>query len=60
MPYTKEFLVSVYLSRFYMGKDISVLEANANTFYDKVGRDEFRKWASVDAKAIKEYYAKGY
>lgn len=53
--YTKEFLVSVYLSRF-IGIDLdrlTLLETNANKLYDRVGKDEFRKYASVDAAAIK-------
>lgn len=58
--YDKDFLISVYLSRFYKVGDISILEANAIKFYDEVGRDKFRTYASVDAEAIREYYANGY
>lgn len=57
--YDKDFLVSVYLSRF-INIDINKLcelEDNANKFYDKVGKDEFRKYASVDAEAIRTYNA---
>jgi hypothetical protein len=58
--YTKEFLVDVYLSRFMNCSQVTpdqleVLEHNANRFYDEVGRDKFRTYASVDAEAIKLY-----
>lgn len=29
-----------------------------DTFYDKVGKDKFRVWASLDADALKVYKAK--
>lgn len=57
--YDKDFLVAVYLSRF-TNIDINKLcelEDNANRLYDKVGKDEFRKYASVDAEAIRTYNA---
>lgn len=59
--YTKEFLIAVYLNRFIMGlpnmpmDTLESMEAQANAFYDKVGRDEFRKYASVTPEAIREY-----
>lgn len=58
--YTKEFLVSVYMSRFLQCSlididDLVKLEDQANRFYDEVGRDKFRVYASVDAEAIRNY-----
>lgn len=56
--YTKEFLVSAYLSRFWSvsePEELEVLERNANSFYDRVGRDTFRMYASLDAEALREY-----
>lgn len=58
--YTKEFLVDAFLSRFLSCRLITVeqleeLESMANAFYDKVGRDKFRIYASLDAEAIREY-----
>lgn len=58
--YNKEFLVNAYISRFLPHCNIEqlvVLEQNAQTFYDKVGRDKFRQYASLDADAIKQYKA---
>lgn len=54
--YTKEFLVDAYLSRFLKTANIEILvqlEADAIKLYDRVGKDEFRKYASLDAEAIK-------
>jgi hypothetical protein len=31
------------------------IEQQASTFYDKVGKEEFRKYASVTPEAIKEF-----
>lgn len=58
--YTKEFLVDVYLSRYAKSGVIEIdqllrLEEMANKFYDEVGKDKFRIYASVSAEAIKEY-----
>lgn len=57
--YSKEFLIDVYMYRFLKAgidpKSLDVLEANANKFYDKVGRDTFRLYASVTPEAIREY-----
>lgn len=60
--YDKEFLIAAYLHRFVKSKHIPIetlcaLEENANTLYDKVGKDKFRDYASLDAQAIKEYKA---
>lgn len=58
--YTKDFLIDAYLSRFFDVKDIAIeqlelLEANAIKLYDRVGKDKFRDYASLDAGAIREY-----
>jgi hypothetical protein len=53
--YTKEFLVDAYLSRFLKTasiEDLVQLEADAIKLYDRVGKDQFRKYASLDAEAI--------
>lgn len=60
MGYTKEFLVDAFLSRYILFLSIEKLvslEDMANTFYDKVGKEKFRVYCSLDAAAIKEYRA---
>lgn len=55
--YTKEFLVSAFLSRYVtLPEDkFESLATMADSFYDKVGRDKFRVYCSLDADAIKTY-----
>lgn len=58
--YTKEFLVNAFLDKFINCNTITVeqmesLEKMANDFYDEVGRDKFRVYASLDADVIKRY-----
>lgn len=56
--YSKEFLVAAYLHKFLPVctiEQLLELEHNADKFYDKVGRDKFRQYASLDADAIKQY-----
>ena len=55
--YTKEFLVSAFLSRYYglPSDKFEALEAMAEKFYLEVGRDKFRTYCSLDADAIKVY-----
>lgn len=58
--YTKEFLVSAFLSRYteIIEKDSQPhYIAMVNSFYDEVGKDKFRVSASLDADAIKTYKA---
>lgn len=59
--YTKEFLVSAFLSRYVMLPDdkFEALEVMANEFYDIAGRDKFRVYCSLDADAIKKAKATG-
>ena len=54
--YTKEFLVECFVSRYYcLGTERETMLRNmANKFYDEVGRDKFRTYASLDAEAIRE------
>lgn len=58
--YTKEFLIDAYLSRFVncslvTPDQLDVLEKIAHDYYDQVGRDKFRTYASLDADAIRNY-----
>lgn len=58
--YTKEFLVAAFVSRYkacdlISPEKIASLEKMANDFYDNVGRDKFRVYASLDAEAIRAY-----
>lgn len=60
--YTKEFLVDVFMSRYVNCDNISIeklekLEQMALDLYDRVGRDQFRVYACLDAEAIREYKA---
>jgi hypothetical protein len=58
--YTREFLIDAFMSRYTGCKALSVeqlvkQEQMACDLYDKVGRDKFRVYASLDADAIKTY-----
>lgn len=55
--YTKEFLVNAFVSRYEpLGLDAVESTAEmANDFYDKVGKDKFRVYCSLDAEAIRKY-----
>ena len=55
--YTKEFLVAAYVHRFRILSVEQMLaqEQMANEFYDKVGKDKFRAYCSLDAEALREY-----
>ena len=56
--YTKEFLIDAFVSR-YSGVTVGYdLRALAEQCYDRVGKDEFRRYASLDAEAIRVYKAK--
>ena len=59
--YTKDFLLDAYLFRFLDLDDmdkLGTLYTLAETLYDRVGRDKFRVYASLDAEAIRVYKAK--
>ena len=58
--YTKEFLIDAFMSRYTACTLLTIeqlesLEALAISFYDSVGRDKFRTYASLDATTIKQY-----
>jgi hypothetical protein len=55
--YTKDFLVSAFLSRYYSldTEKFEELETMADSFYDKVGRDKFRVYCALDAEAIRKF-----
>jgi len=58
--YTREFLIDAFMSRYIACNLITIeqlehLETITAEFYDKVGRDKFRVYASLDADAIKIY-----
>jgi hypothetical protein len=60
--YTREFLIDAFMSRYVACQLITVeslehLEKLATELYDRVGRDKFRTYASLDADAIKTYKA---
>lgn len=58
--YSREFLIDAFMSRYINCKLISIdklvrLEQMANDLYDRVGRDSFRVYASLDADALRVY-----
>lgn len=58
--YSRQFLIDAFMSRYVKCTLISIeslvrLEQMANDLYDKVGRDSFRSYASLDAEAIRIY-----
>ena len=60
--YTRDFLIAAFMSRYIACQIISIeklehLEKLAIDLYDKVGKDKFRTYASLDADAIKTYKA---
>lgn len=62
MIYDKDFLIEVYMSRFIHVATVTIeqlceLEENAIKLYDKVGKNEFRKYADLTAERIREFQA---
>ena len=57
--YSREFLIEAFVSRYKsLGQDKCVdLQRLAEQCYDRVGKDEFRKYAGLDAQAIKDFKA---
>jgi len=55
--YTKEFLISAFISRYItLPEDqFTSLIDMAFKFYDEVGRDKFRLYCSLDADALRVY-----
>lgn len=65
--YTKELLMDAFLWRYtdyLLTLDNETIEARVKMYsdhYDKVGRDKFREYASLDAEAIRKFrLATGY
>jgi hypothetical protein len=56
MRYTKEFLVNAFVSRYAeYQEDFDSYYNWVSDFYDKVGRDAFRVWCSLDAEALRKF-----
>ncbi len=58
--YSRDFLISAFMSRYIKSTLITIeelvrLEQMACDLYDRVGRDGFRSYASLDADAIRVY-----
>jgi len=58
--YSRDFLIDAFLSRYTRCTLISIetlvrLESMANDLYDRVGRDNFQTYASLDAEALRVY-----
>ena len=58
--YSRDFLIDAFMSRYIKCSLITIeqleqLEQMASKFYDEVGRDKFRTYASLDAEAIRVY-----
>ena len=58
--YSRDFLIDAFMSRYIKCTLISIeslvkLEQMANDLYDRVGRDSFRTYASLDAEALRVY-----
>ena len=61
MGYTREFLINAFLWRYTdtlltLSKDhLDRYVKMVTDFYDKVGKDQFRVYGSLDADKIKEF-----
>lgn len=57
--YTREFLIDAFMSRYLQlaADKFDSLFALAEKCYDDFGRDAFREYASLDAKALREFKA---
>jgi hypothetical protein len=58
--YSRDFLIDAFMSRYIHCTKLTIeqlvrLEQMANDLYDRVGRDGFRSYASLDADAIRAY-----
>lgn len=58
--YSRQFLIDAFMSRYTGCTMISIeklvrLEQMAGDLYDRVGRDAFRTYASLDADALRVY-----
>jgi hypothetical protein len=57
MTYTREFLISAFLSRYVSIETDAFMRLVDMTelFYSSVSREQFRSYCSLDAAAIKDY-----
>lgn len=61
MGYTKEFLIDAFLWRYteillkYTAEHLDEFVKMITDFYDKVGKDQFRTYASLDAEEIRKF-----
>ena len=54
--YTQEFLVDAYISRYEKtAANVAQLREQAVKHYERVGRDQFRVSASLDADAVRKF-----
>jgi hypothetical protein len=58
--YSRDFLIDAFMSRYINCSKLTIeqllrLEQMAHDLYDRVGRDSFRTYASLDADAIRVY-----
>ena len=58
--YSRDFLIDAFMSRYIKCALLSIeqlvhLEQMASDLYDRVCRDSFRSYASLDAEAIRVY-----
>lgn len=59
--YSKQFLIDAFIWRYaeVLAKDtkeqVDTYIKMVTNFYDKVGKDKFRVWCSLDAAEIKRY-----
>ena len=58
--YSQDFLIDAFMSRYINCSKLTIeqlvnLEQMAHDLYDRVGRDSFRSYASLDAEAIRVY-----
>jgi hypothetical protein len=67
MIYTKDFLIDAFLWRYaevllnYTVEQLNAFVKMTTDFYDKVGKDTFRVYASLDADSLKKFrLATGY
>lgn len=54
--YSKDFLVSAFMFRYCEANvDTRRMEQDAYKLYDRVGKDKFREYASLDAAEVQRY-----
>jgi len=55
--YTKDFLVDAFVQRYSpLGEEIMAKQRTlAEQLWDRVGKDDFRQYCSLDAEAIRLY-----